>query len=144
MRRCSILLAITLMALPALAAAQTAKPEASKPAATAKEKARKAVPAAKSAPAKAATPSKASAAAAQKANFNPAERAEMLRRRGTFRYAASSCASGGDRCDKELLDDAEQAFINACRACDTVDRCEGERAAILAGNTNATSLLCAP
>ena len=138
MRRSTILLAAALVTLPALAAAQTTKTDTGKPAATSREKGKKAAPPAKSAASKpspaspASKPSAASRAggAASNPGLNPAARAEMLRRRSTFRYAADSCAEGRDRCDNDLLDEAEKTFVNACRACDTVDRCETERAAV--------------
>lgn len=152
MSRCTILLAAVLVALPALAAAQTTKSDTAKPTATSREKGKKAAPPAKSAASKpspaspASRPSAASRSSAAAANpgLNPAARAEMLRRRSTFRYAADSCADGRDRCDHDLLDEAERTFLNACRACDTVDRCETERAAVRQGGTNVTTRLCVP
>lgn len=153
MRRSTILLAAALVALPALAAAQTTKNDTGKPAATSREKGKKAASPAKSAASKpspaspASKPSaasKASGGAAANPGLNPAARAEMLRRRSTFRYAAESCADGRDRCNHELLDEAEKTFVNACRACDTVDRCDAERTAIREGGTNVTTKLCVP
>jgi hypothetical protein len=152
MRRSTILLAAALVALPALGAAQTTKNDTGKPAATSREKGKKAAPPAKSAASKpspaspASRPSAASRSAGAAANpgLNPAARAEMLRRRSTFRYAADSCADGRDRCDHDLLDEAEKTFVNACRACDTVDRCEAERTAVRQGGTNVTTRLCVP
>lgn len=152
MRRSTILLAAALVALPALAAAQTTKSDTGKPAATSREKGKKAAPPAKSAaskpspasPASRASPASKAAAAAANPGLDPAARVNMLRSRSTFRYASESCADGRDRCNRELLDEAEKTFVNACRACDTVDRCEAERAAIREGGTNVTTKLCVP
>ncbi len=152
MRRSTILLAAALVALPALAAAQATKNDTGKPAATSREKGKKAAPPAKSAASKpspaspASRPSAASKASGGAINtgLNPAARAEMLRRRSTFRYAAESCAEGRDRCDNDLLAEAEKTFVNACRACDSVDRCEAERSAVREGGTNVTTKLCVP
>lgn len=152
MRRSTILLAAALVALPALAAAQTTKSDSGKPAATSREKGKKAAPPAKSAaskpspasPASRASPASKAAGAAANPGLDPATRGNMLRSRSTFRYASESCADGRDRCNRELLDEAEKTFVNACRACDTVDRCEAERAAIREGGTNVTTKLCVP
>lgn len=152
MRRSTILLAAALAAFPALAAAQTTKSDTGKPSATSREKGKKAAPPAKSAaskpspasPASRASPASKAAGAAANPGLDPAARGNMLRSRSTFRYASESCADGRDRCNRELLDEAEKTFVNACRACDTVDRCEAERASIREGGTNVTTKLCVP
>jgi hypothetical protein len=142
----SIVLAALLVALPAAGAEQpktsgatTTKAPAqkgAKPAASAKGAETKKDPASKASPA-----SKSATAEAAKSDGGE-DRKSMLRLRSVFGYAAEACGEGRDRCDRELLDNSEQNFVNACRACDTVDRCEAERVAIRGGTTSSNTDLC--
>lgn len=141
MRR-SILLAALVVALPAIGAAQSAKDEAAKPSIHG-EKARKAAPGAKGTAAKKSPASKGGVDPG-KATVNPEDRRAMLRMRSIFVYAADACSTGRELCDRVLLEDAEQNFVNACRACASVDRCEAERAAIREGRPANATDLCAP
>lgn len=147
MRRSILLIAIVLVALPATSAAQKASDP--KPAASSQvsgKKGAKGTPARKGAPAKPGAGKDATAKSAEPARppVDPADRIAMLRLRSTFRYAAESCTEGRARCNRELLQEAEQTFVNACRACDTVDSCEAERQVIRDGKATSSSKLCSP
>lgn len=147
MRR-SILLIAMLLALPATSAAQQTNQPGKTGASSAApaKKTTKGTPARKGAPAKPGAGKDATAKGAEPAKppVDPADRIAMLRLRSTFRYAAESCAEGRSRCNRELLQEAEQTFVNACRACDTVDSCEAERQTIRDGKATSSSKLCAP
>lgn len=149
MRRSILLAAALLLATPALGAAQTTKDDTAKTGAKTGQKGKK--PAKASAEPKKAPPARSPASPASKtakptaASIASAEtRATMLRARSTFRYAADACQEGGNNCNDELLEDSQQRFIEACRACAPVDRCEAERSAIRAGSRNTTTDLCVP
>jgi hypothetical protein len=68
--------------------------------------------------------------------------AAMKRERAQLVYAADACQTPS-RCDKELRDDAVERFVSACRECDTVERCDAEKQAILDGNVPRGGDLCA-
>jgi hypothetical protein len=67
----------------------------------------------------------------------------MRRERAQLVYAAGLCVDQG-KCDKDLRDEAAERFVSACRECDTVDRCDAEKLAILEGNVPRGSDLCQP
>lgn len=67
--------------------------------------------------------------------------AAMKRERALLVYAAESCQNPS-KCDKELRDDAAERFISACRECDTAERCDTEKQAILDGNVPRGGDLC--
>jgi hypothetical protein len=79
--------------------------------------------------------------APKKANDSPKVVA-MKQARALLVYAAESCRNPG-KCDKELRDDTVERFVSACRECDTVDRCDAEKQAILDGNVPRGGDLCA-
>ena len=62
--------------------------------------------------------------------------------KSVYIYAQESCARAPDRCDKELLDDAEARFVESCGACNTAERCEAERDAVKAGTARASQDPC--
>jgi hypothetical protein len=68
--------------------------------------------------------------------------AAMKQARAKLIYAADTCQNPS-KCEKELRDDFVEGFISACRECDTVDRCEAEKQAILDGNVPRGGDLCA-
>lgn len=147
----SILLAAALaLAIPAFAAAQTTS--TGKPAATAREKAKKTGPAAKGADAKKSPAAKSGAAGAAKgsaskpaaAAVDPALCASVLRARSTFRYAADACTDGRDRCNRELLDDSEKRFVDECRSVTSSEKCDAERIALRESKQTNAAELCKP
>jgi len=62
--------------------------------------------------------------------------------RANLIYAAETCQNPR-KCDKELRDDFVEVFVSACRECDTVERCDAEKQAILDGNVPRGSDICA-
>lgn len=145
----SIVLAAFLVALPAAGAEQPKTPGATTTKAPAKApapKGGKPAPSgsaeAKKAPVSKASPASKSAGAEAAKSDGGEDRKSMLRLRSVFAYAAEACGEGRDRCDRDLLDNSEQNFVYACRACDTVDRCEAERVAIRGGTTSSITDLC--
>ncbi len=68
--------------------------------------------------------------------------AAMKRARAQLVYAADTCQNPS-KCDKEMRDDFVEGFVSACRECDTVERCDAEKQAILEGNVPRGSDLCA-
>jgi hypothetical protein len=67
--------------------------------------------------------------------------AAMKRARAQLLYVADSCQNPS-KCDKELRDDTVDLFVSACRECDTVERCDAEKQAILDGNVPRGGDLC--
>jgi len=75
---------------------------------------------------------------------SPHARAIARQTKSVFIYAQESCARDADRCDKELLADAESRFLDSCGACNTTQRCEAERDVVRAGKARASQDPCAP
>lgn len=145
MRRSILVVAALLIAAPSLGLAQASGAAKDRPAATSKSKKPAGGKAAPAAPAKGAAAAKAATSKkAKESTVNPADRVAMLRARSTFVYASDACSEGRNACNQELLEDAQQRFIEACRACAPVDSCEAARTAIRAGKPSDIATLCAP
>lgn len=67
------------------------------------------------------------------AQADAADKIAALRAKSNYMYAVEACDQPA-HCDAAFRDDAEQAFMDACRACAPVERCEAERASIKEGS----------
>lgn len=85
-----------------------------------------------------------SAKAKDNSGVSPEARSLARRTKSVFLYATESCERTPKTCDTTLREDAEKRFLDACGACNTTQRCEAERDAVLTGTTRASKDPCAP
>lgn len=72
-----------------------------------------------------------------------AQLSAVMRMKRTFRYAADACSRPG-KCDELLRKESQTAFMDACTACASEERCEQERDAILDGTAKGSKNPCVP
>ncbi len=133
-----IVLAISLLlAGPAVASAQRAEGGAGSKASSARKSG--AAPAAKRDAA-----GKNAKAKEETSGVSPEARSLARRTKSVFLYATESCERTPKTCDTSLREDAEKRFLDACGACNTSQRCEAERDAVVSGTTRASKDPCAP
>lgn len=70
-----------------------------------------------------------------------ANRVAAVRAKSVYLYAVEACEQPA-RCDAQLRDSAERAFMEACRACAPAESCDAEKAAILDGSAKRTKSPC--